>query len=89
MRFKKRGYKHKTIDKAYNKAEKLKREQLLVAKQKTQDSNQVYLVTQYGNQANAMKQIIKKEIGKFLEVTTSLEMFSQMLPLSASDELPP
>lgn len=59
--FKKRGYKHKTLDKAYSRVKEISREQLLVQKQRQQQvPNQVYFVTQYSSQANKIKQIIKK-----------------------------
>lgn len=61
QRFKKRGYKHKTLDKAYSRVKEISREQLLVQKQRQQQvPNQVYFVTQYSSQANKIKQIIKK-----------------------------
>ncbi len=61
LRFKTRGYQHKTVFRAYNKAKCLPREQLLVHKQKDQlDSDQVYFATQYSNQANKIKQIVKR-----------------------------
>jgi len=48
QRFKKRGYKHKTLDRAYNRVKEFGREQLLVQKQRRQqEPNQVYFVTQY------------------------------------------
>lgn len=61
QRFEKRGYKHKTINTAYIKTKSVTREQLLVKKQRQQQSsNQVYFVTQYSSEANGIKQIIEK-----------------------------
>lgn len=64
QRFKARGYQHKTVFRAYNKAKCLPREQLLAPKQKEeQNSDQVYFVIQYSDHANAIKQIVQNNWG--------------------------
>ncbi len=60
QRFRARGYQHKTIFRAYNKAKCLPREQLLAPKQKEQHSDQAYFVTHYSDQANKIEQIVER-----------------------------
>ncbi|KAJ0060014.1 hypothetical protein NL108_018667 [Boleophthalmus pectinirostris] len=60
-RFKNRGYTDSTLSLAYNRAKSLNREELLTQKpKKNVSTNQVYFVTEYGTEANRIKQIIKQ-----------------------------
>lgn len=55
-----RGYQHKTIFRASNKAKCLPRQQLAPKLKEQQNSVRVFFVKQYSNQVNKIKQIVKR-----------------------------